>query len=197
VRIGEGIYLLPSGSELRMVDLGGTENRNQIRFTACRQYSGESVVSFTDPSEESLASNEPRVVQEVELPGGLSLTISLETAIEIKSSAVGDPVEARLHGDVKHKGRVLLPKGAVVSGRISTLQIKTEVTLLGLAFTDIAAEGLHCAVKLTLDSVLGVGRVRARSTQSRLEAPRPGEGLILVPSTQPRLMRGTLMYWRN
>src|SRR6185295_10948753 len=114
--------------------------RNQIRFTACRQYSGESVVSFADPSEESLASKEPRVEQEVELPGGLSLTISLETALEIKSSAVGDPVEARLHGDVKHKGRILLPKGAVVSGRISTLQIKTEFTLLGLTFTDIAAE---------------------------------------------------------
>jgi|KBSSwiStaDraftv2_1062776.scaffolds.fasta_scaffold255092_2 hypothetical protein len=197
VPIGEQTFLLPSGSELRMVDLGGTESRNQIRFTACRQYSGESVVSFADPSEESLATKEPRAVKEVEVPGGLTLTLSLETALELKSSAVGDPVEARLHGDVKHKGRILLPKGAVVSGRISTLQVKTEFTLLGLTFTDVAAEGLHSAVKLTLDSVLGVGRVRARTTQSRLEAPRPGEGLILVPSTQPRLMRGTLMYWRN
>ena len=180
-----------------MVDLGGSENRNQIRFTACRQYSGESVISFADPTPETTASAEPRATKELELPGGLDFTLSLAEALELKNSAVGDPVAARLQNDVKHKGHVLIPKGAVVSGRVTTLQKTTEVTSLGLTFSEITAEGLHASVKLSLDNVIGVGRVSLRGAHFRPVAASPGEGIVLVPSTQPRIMRGTLMYWRN
>lgn len=197
VPIGESTFLLPSGSELRMVDLGGAESRNQIRFTACRQYSGESVVSFADPSPESSATPEARPVKEVELPEGAELVLALSEAIELKSSAVGDPVEARLEGDVRFKKKLLLPKGAIATGRISTLRRNSEYTTLGMIFTDISAEGLHASVKLSLDRTLGVARVPNRNLQSRPIAPNPGEGLVVVPPIQPRLARGTLMYWRN
>jgi hypothetical protein len=197
VPMGEGTSLMPSASELRMTDLGGTENRNQIRFTACRQYSGESVISFEDPSPEATATSEARPVKEVELPNGLELTLSLSEAIELKNSAVGDPVEARLSGDVKFNRQVVLPKGAVATGRISTLRRNSEFTTIGMIFNEISAEGLHASVTLKLDRTLGVGRVPNRNSQPHLIPASPGEGLIVVPSTQPRLMRGTLMYWRN
>jgi hypothetical protein len=197
VPMGEGTSLMPSASELRMMDLGGSESRNQIRFTACRKYSGESVVSFAEPSEESTATPEARPVKEVELPPGMELGLTLSEAIELKNSAVGDPVEARLSGDVKFNRRVLLPKGAVAMGRISMLRRTPDFTTVGMIFTEIAAEGLHASVTLTLDRTIGVGRIPNRNLQPRLISASPGEGLIVVPSTQPRLMRGMLMYWRN
>ncbi len=49
MKIGDADFLLPESSELIMVDTLGTENRNRTRFSGCRQYAGESVVSFGDP----------------------------------------------------------------------------------------------------------------------------------------------------
>jgi hypothetical protein len=49
IRIGGGEFLLPSASELLMLDLIGNESRNQVRFTACRHFSGESVLTFGEP----------------------------------------------------------------------------------------------------------------------------------------------------
>jgi hypothetical protein len=85
----------------------------------------------------------------------------------------------------------------VASGRISALRRNPDFTTIGMIFNEIAAEGLHASVKLSLDRTLGVGRVPNRNGQPRPISASPGEGLIVVPSTQPRLMRGTLMYWRN
>jgi hypothetical protein len=46
--IGGLSFLLPRQSELDMTDLNGRENRNRTRFTACRQFTGESTLSFGD-----------------------------------------------------------------------------------------------------------------------------------------------------
>jgi hypothetical protein len=196
-KIGEGDFLLPLGSELHMVDLGGTENRNQIRFSACRQYSGESVISFADPAPEISTAPVQRMVQEVTLPPGLDFTLALTEAIELKTSAVGDAIFGRLQNDVKLKGRVLVPKGALASGRISTLTRIGEHVSLGMTFSEIATENIHAVVNLKLDGILGVSRLTERGTGFRSAAPNPGEGIVNVPATQPRILRGTLMYWRN
>jgi len=47
-RIGDGDFLLPSESELTMVGAEGGEQHNQVRFSSCRQFSGESVITFAD-----------------------------------------------------------------------------------------------------------------------------------------------------
>jgi len=121
---------IASGSELRMVDLGGSENRNQIRFTACRQYSGESVISFADPTPETTASAEPRATKELELPGDWIHAVADRSA-RVKEqrrgrSGCSAPSERR-----EAQGHVMIPKGAVVSGRVTTLQKTSEVTSLG------------------------------------------------------------------
>ena len=55
-RIGGGDFLLPQSSELTMVAINGLESRNRVHFASCRQYSGESVLSFADaPVEEAPA----------------------------------------------------------------------------------------------------------------------------------------------
>src|SRR6266446_6789613 len=48
VRIGEIDFLLPQSSELVMIDLAGNESRNRTRLGGCRQYAGESVLTFAE-----------------------------------------------------------------------------------------------------------------------------------------------------
>ncbi len=48
ISIGGSSFLLPRSSELTMVDLTGRETRNRTRFSNCRQYAGQSSVSFSD-----------------------------------------------------------------------------------------------------------------------------------------------------
>ncbi len=120
-RIGDGEFLLPRASELTMTDLAGNESRNRTLFASCRQYSGESVLSFAEPVEAS-ATPEPPALVRFELPAGLGLELELETSIDLRRAAVGDPVVAVVRGDAKLKGSVVVPRGARVSGRLARLE---------------------------------------------------------------------------
>jgi hypothetical protein len=46
LRIRDADFLLPKSSELLMMDVNGFESRNHTEFSACRQYTGESAISF-------------------------------------------------------------------------------------------------------------------------------------------------------
>ncbi len=47
--IGNSEFLLPVETELIMADAFGAAHRNQARFQGCRQFTGQSVVSFPEP----------------------------------------------------------------------------------------------------------------------------------------------------
>src|ERR1017187_1506198 len=54
VKIGNSEFLLPVGSDLSIVDLSGNQSRNRTQFKSCRQYTGESVLTFAEaPKDES------------------------------------------------------------------------------------------------------------------------------------------------
>ena len=67
VKIGETDFLLPAESELTMVSLDGHENRNHVRLTSCREFTGESVLTFADAPADDAA---PAKLEEIALPGG-------------------------------------------------------------------------------------------------------------------------------
>jgi hypothetical protein len=191
--IGDGQFLLPAGSELSMVDMRGQESRNRVRFASCRQFTGESVLSFGEPPPETAAATP---VREVGLPPGLGLTLSLLDEINTEAAAVGDPVRALLDHDLKHKGQLLLPKGAVASGRVTRLERRSEYTILGLEFFEIQAQGLHARLQMALDSVPGLAVLAARGRLADLK-PDAGEGLIPLRGGRVHLSRGILMFWRT
>jgi hypothetical protein len=191
--IGDGQFLLPAGSELSMVDMRGQESRNRVRFASCRQFTGESVLSFGEPPPETAAATP---VREVGLPPGLGLTLSLLDEINTEAAAVGDPVRALLDHDLKHKGQLLFPKGAVASGRVTRLERRSEYTILGLEFFEIQAQGLHARLQMALDSVPGLAVLAARGRLADLK-PDAGEGLIPLRGGRVHLSRGILMFWRT
>src|SRR5690349_6693757 len=66
--IGEGEFLLPAESRLMMELPNNVVDRNWVRFAACRRFTGESKLSFTDPILEE--SPGPEAPVEVVIPAG-------------------------------------------------------------------------------------------------------------------------------
>ncbi len=62
------------------------------------------------------------VARLVELPAGTVLPLRLRTALSSATSAVEDPVTARVVRDVEVGGEVVVPEGSTVSGRVTYAQ---------------------------------------------------------------------------
>jgi hypothetical protein len=144
IPIGSGDFLLPAASELTMTDLNGNENRNRTRFNACRQYTGESVLSFAEPQTEEIAAApaQPESAPE-ELPGGLVAEVRLETDIDSRKAMVGDPVEAVLEHPIQRKHRVFMPRGTTLAGRIVRFERRSGENLLDIQFTEARSVSSH------------------------------------------------------
>jgi hypothetical protein len=194
-KIGAGEFLLPTGSEMTMVNVDGTEDRNQIRFASCRQFSGESVVRFDDAPDSATDAPKPPEISEIVLPGGLGLTLALTEEFELANAAKGDPIHARLQNDLKWKGRVLIPKNAIASGRIVRIERSSDVVTIGMMFDELNAPGLRARPVLRLDEVVSTDRsfppLRPRITTHL----QPGEGVIPLAPGRAKLNRGLLMNW--
>jgi hypothetical protein len=137
MKIGGADFLLPRNSELSMTERNGTESRNRTRFTACRQFTGESVLTFADP--ESAPRTADATEEILELPREFEADLSLETPIASATSAVGDPVKATLKRALKVHGAILIPAGAEFSGHIARLDKPDRAYVVDLAFTSVAA----------------------------------------------------------
>jgi hypothetical protein len=196
VKIGESDFLLPAESELTMVGLDGHESRNHIRLASCREFTGESVLTFDDAPKDSVA---PAQVEEIALPADTLMDLRLEDDIDTETAAVGDPVRARLANDVKHKGRVLIAKGARVTGRVTRLEKHSDYNELGFEFDEVEGGGIHAHFEGKLDSIpqswFLAPAIARRNAQVR--GAVPGEGILILKGGRVRMMRGTAMFWRT
>ena len=138
-----------------MVNSNGSENHNHVKFTSCRQFSGESVITFGD-APESKPDAAPIPTREFDLPDGLEIQLVLTQQIDLHKAAIGDPVRARVDHDVKKNGEVVIPKGAMASGRITRLEKYDTYSIIGVEFPEIEAPGIVARMKGRLDRTLGI-----------------------------------------
>jgi hypothetical protein len=211
IRIGQSDFLLPLSSELSMVDRTGVTNRNRSRFTSCRQYTGESVISFADPASLPEA---PKAPEALRVPAGEWIDVNLAAAIDAGKVAIGDPVSATVFRDVRKGAAVLIPKGAVLSGRITRMEKRNAAFgayyVAGIQFVSIAT-GNGRADFLGILEETGFGGnqyyvpfasdpSRGPSIWSHLEgtmaAPLPGEGILLAKESKSPFPAGLRMRWR-
>jgi hypothetical protein len=208
VRIGESDVLLPQGGELKTRQTSGAESRNQISFTHCREYGVQSVIRFDEVAESNDSSAASSGggslgLNYVELPSGVQLTLILETPIDGGTSHVGDLITAKVELDAKHKGKTVVPKDAVVSGRLRRMEVHQEgwpYILAGLEFTQIEFEGKQSRFFAELEKfVLPPAAPESNGSGLRIIEARdlPGVGVITVRGNRFRLPRGARLIWKT
>ena len=106
-RIGGGDFLLPSVSEVVMVNLRGDASRNVVRFSACHEFAGESTLTLRRPTRATrLRRLRPRPTkQELSLPRNAEVAVRLVGEIDTDNAAVGDPVKRRARQRRQGKGQ--------------------------------------------------------------------------------------------
>jgi hypothetical protein len=214
VRIGGGEYTLPASSELLLRKPPDIENRNLTVFSRCRQFTGESRLTFA----ETPLAEQPRALPaatEVALPPAARLDLILESAIDSATSAVGDAVSARLEGDVKKGGKVLIPKGARLTGRITRLARFTEPAphfALRLSFFALEFGQQRADFTARLEAITVAGgastyqtpalRVPYASNRQTFiliaeTPPSPGVADLVITGVRAELPRGLRLVWRT
>lgn len=180
VRIGATDFLLAQRTELIVIRLNGSGERNLMVFSNCRQYGTESAVSFE---------------QQASLPAGLLLTLKLETALDSQSTHPGDAVAARVVSELQHQGEKLVPAGAAVRGRVLQLEYlpgSPPTFRVVLQFDDIAAGEAHFPFTAVLESLPDDRRLRRSSEVAAL----PGL-LGLLVRERPFHLEGLITRWRT
>jgi hypothetical protein len=196
VRIGSRDVLLPQGGELETREDRGWESRNQIAFTHCREYGVQSLIRF-DNVTDSTDGTPNSATKFVELPAGVQLTLRLETPIDAATARVGDVISARVEADAKVKGAVVVPKDAVVSGRLRRLEVHKEgwpYVLAGLEFTEIEFEGKETRFFAELERLILPAETGPRRVES---LDLPGVGVVTAKGSSLRLPKGTQMIWKT
>jgi hypothetical protein len=150
-QLGESNALLPQRADLHMVQTTGVEDYDRMEFTHCRAFSAQSSINF-DSGFRDLA--EPLPLDGVKnlsadagvgaVPPLLLIAVRLTTPITDKDT-VGKSIEARVSGDVVRKGKIIVPDGSLVRGRIRRLERYQESGtadyIVGLEFTEVEANG--------------------------------------------------------
>jgi hypothetical protein len=202
VLVSGAARLLPTVAELILKDPDGLESRNVTQFHNCRQYTSRSLFSLTEPPPAPAASPEPKVA-ETSVPDQMALELSLETGIK-GSSAVGDPLRLTVKEPVKQKRQILVPKGAVVTGRIQRLEQRTGFFILQIGLESLewdsgraTLSGRRNLISMNLPAQISYGGPgRTRPVSGTFGDPDAPETLI-VPSPHISLLKGTPITLRS
>lgn len=200
VTLGEEEFLLPSKSELRMTGLDGSESLNSTKFSACRQYTGESTITFDDPQDTRDDNAQPE--RTLQIPPGITLNVHLDTPVTEATSAVGDPITAILKKDVKLGVGLVAPKGAFLHGRIMHLRrqdTRQPGWVVGFSFFELEWQNTRASLRADLVSTptlplatSGPVLLRSAIAQTASEA-----GIFFVPELRLSIRRGFPMQWRT
>ncbi|MCW5982025.1 MAG: hypothetical protein KIT09_28325 [Bryobacteraceae bacterium] len=207
VEIGASSFVLPRRAVSVLVDLEGNESRNETRFSGCRQYAGESYLSFDEaPEREAEAAQAPAAF---ELPGGLYIILALDEPIDARAAATGDPVTAVLQSNVKRKGTLIAPKGAIVKGRLAAVEnLVDDYWRIAIRLEWLEFDNRRAPLRARLEEVspIMLGGARLSTTLGaqgavfrRMREPEQpfGAGAIYVKGGMICLPRGTRMTWRT
>ena len=195
-KIGALDFLSPKNSELAMADFNRVENRNRTTFHDCRQYSGESVLSFDDPPPETRPDDAPAIAT-VELPENFSAQLSLLTPINSDTAAVGDPIQVKLEENVKSGHKLIAPKGAILTGRIIQLHRRQQTFHLGLALQSLDFDQSHADLTGRENTILAVTKVGVPPGLSAFRETSSEPHPLIFEASRLHLPKGLLLYLRS
>ena len=151
--IGNGAFLVPRSAHMLVRLPNEVQKHNRSVFSACRLFGVSSELSFGDGPEAILATDSR--MERLELPANAVLRVKFGTRIDSEQSSVGDKIEGQLERAVKKGGQLVVPKGAIVIGRIRRLERFRKPTrhILGLEITELRFENRVARIQATLQQV--------------------------------------------
>jgi len=134
--------LLAQAAESRLIDDTGLESYNRMEFTHCHSYSTSSAITFDTRPAPTAESAPAAPALGAAVPPFLQVTIELTKPIT-NTDSVGSLIHGKVAGDVIRKGRVVVPDGSLIHGRIRALDHYPDlgVFAVGLEFTDVEVGG--------------------------------------------------------
>jgi len=200
VQIGDGEFLLPKQGKQRYLGTAGEEVENTTTFAGCREYKGESTVTFFPPPEPANGMGTSGVPGKADpLPARLPFEFELSTPILLDRAAAGDAFSGRLVGALRDsRGTALAPAHAVVEGRLLRVQVlhgAREGAVLVLKLRTVEVRG----VKIPLEAVRDWTQMRPEKGGSLpILLPQPGEensGVFPLPGGRAGLKAGFRSQW--
>jgi hypothetical protein len=218
MRIGSAAVQLPQSARTLLLLPSGEMHRNDIQFSHCHEYHTDSSIRFELPDASPRAPVPQRHM--VDLPAGLTVPIELETGIDSASAHVGDLLRGHVINDIRHKGKTIIPKGAIATGRIRGLErlrsprpgIDLTIELAELEWENSMAEfygellqsGSGRGGENTLLNLpMGNGEVSALpisagDSKSTAKAPQiPGTGVLHMKGSEFHIAAGLRLNWRT
>ena len=181
--IGNSDYLLPGTSETVITDLKGEVSRNHITLERCREYAGESTVTFGEPG--AVPAARPLPAPPPAFEARVELHLRITTPIDPGVTAIGDRIRAEVTREVR---RPLIPVGSIATLRVIGMETVTvraqSFSVIKFELLRVEAAGQVYDVKdASLQGVSGPGRYHAAR-----------EGRISL-SGPPRIPAGLQMTW--
>jgi hypothetical protein len=204
VPLGGFDYLLPQSTRQRFIGREGDEAENRTTFTACREYRGESTLTFGGRPDADAAAASPSLNT---LPAGQPVVIELSNPISFRGAAAGDLIEGRLVAPIRDPQRqiTLAPQGAKVQGRLMRVEMRSTEAgqfAIALRWETLELDGAKVPLSLKPNRLTpnmprtSPGTLQRRGTE--IELPRVGEelyGVYDLPDRNSSLAAGLRTEW--
>jgi hypothetical protein len=153
VRLGGVDYMLPTLTRERFIAQNGGEAENTVTFTACREFRGESSLTFGETPVPAQAKQPAAAEPLLELPPGLPVNVELTSTTRADKAAAGDRIEGRLAGPIRdaQKKRILVPEGSTLEGRLMRVETRyghPNHMIVLLRWETIAVNGVRSAFSI-------------------------------------------------
>lgn len=213
--VGDRSVLLPREGTMQLTTTSGVTDFDDFEFGGCRSYSAESSIRF-DTADTGVAGSSAAAAVTVDaIPANQAVTFELTTPITDRD-AVGQLISARVTGEIRRKGIVVVRSGAAVRGRIRRMERnlgnRSGGFIVGLEFTEVESAGgwiPFYADFLKMDAVKGVAAqlthsvivetaIASRTTTETITlAELPGVASFFVSGDSFTLAAGLHMQWRT
>jgi len=205
-QIGDAPVLLPTHARQRFVYQDGEETENTTTFANCREYRGESTITFEgEPAAAAPGKAGSAPARPASVPAGLPFTLELTAPIPAGTAAAGDSFFCRLVSPLRDgKQKVLARAGSVVEGRllrVQTYHLSPAEVIVVLKPESLEIGGSKVPLTAVRDYTREVVAARSRARRSApILIPRPGEehaGLFRFSGTDVVIRKGLRSDWRS
>lgn len=197
VAIGDAQVLLPVMTTLELISADGAQNRNVTRIDSCRQYGAESSIRFAGQTEAVPAEVPAEVEDEEEGPQIAGIVeLQLESAIDPSQAAAGNEVRARVSKPLREGGLVLIPEGAIATGRLVRVdrQGALPVYEIALEFDTLWNANQQRPFAATLDRAGPASGLVRHAKKMMPGSSSPGRARMSILVSEVRQGQGTFLW---